>query len=635
MKKSVFLLSVAAAMLSLSSCTDYADNPVGTKTETIVADNEEKPVLWAEDMETMVVGNLEDQGDMKAISLGFTNITKTLTPKTQVLILDDITDENIETLLTVLYDNEGFVFINNPEKANLDKYEDDLPFFTDQFDYNDLDLLGFCMEGAIFQNYVTDDEDLIVEPYEVTSEKKKDTGEETVQEVINYENQEEYNPVYDTEEWYSFQDATEWIDLVEEERESTSEVALSRRAALTRAAASRAVGQSVKDISTVQGVPYSTNFKVKLKFAFGSDVIHECYIMGDASYSIKPFYIYEGQQSAGDYYVVQAHYTWNNSSAYRACEFGWHGWNALGAVPLSCQFLTTPVMKSGYSCIIPVEGSVRPENVNKETKVTEERSFTLSAKGTIGTKSGVDDGKTKASASKGLEVSAEWGWKESTEYTRKTWDIYRIGGGNQAGHNIVLNKADLPERRTGVFRTGYNNVKHELLNSTFDVESSWIWYVPETKIDSDDVPLTIKCEFKPHYIFYLNGKFTSEEPEYHFYEDFPNLFTHEIKLLPSNRINAGILELKNTFDSFIISNVEITDASTGEVVAKSDATTIEKAGSMKFTLPATNRKYNITFKAGTTASGAKKYKNTDVITLAGLGDVTSFSSAYAFEEVKE
>jgi len=603
--------------------------------ETVVVDNDDEPEIWSENMEALVLGAVEDSGDENAIKLGFTNITDHLTDNTKVLILEDLKDEYIDVMNSVLFENEGFVFINTPEKSNIEEYDDELPFFIDQVNFENLDMLGFCMEGALFQNYVNEDDNLTIEPTEVVKTEKTATGDETSKEEIDYGSEEEYNPVYDTEEWFSYQDATEWIDLVELERASTDPVAQSRRAALAKAAATRAaVGEVVKDVNTLQGIPYSTNFKIKYKFTYCGELVHECYIMGDASYSVRPFYIYGGQSSSGDYYVVKAHYTWNNSSAYRG-EFRFNGWNALGAVPYYCEFLTTPIMKDGYTCIIPAEGSVKPENVNKETKITDERSFTLSAKGTVGTKTGVEDGKTKTSASKGLEVSAEWGWKTSKETTQYNWDIYRVGGGNQAGHKLVINTADLPERRTGVFRMGYNNVKNDLLGSTFDVSSTWMWYVPETKTDSEVVPLSIQCEFKPYYVFHLNGWWTSEDMRYDFYGGHKDLFTHVIKLLPTNRINAGILELKNTFTDKTISSIEITDATTGKVVDKSDGTTVQSGKSIKFTLPATDKKYNITFKAGTTAANSKKYKNTDVITLAGLGDVTPISSDYAFQEVAE
>ncbi len=630
MKKNNYILPFVTLMLTLGSCSVKDNVTEDLQTEIVNVKNYNTPVVWSEDMETLVLGPIMDDGDMSAIGTGFSNITDQLTSDTKVLIVDAIKDEYKEAISAVLYDNQGFVFINSPKKENIQEYEDILPITSDQFDYQNLDMVGICMEGGIFTNYVVEDKDLNVQSSEDKEIAKQKTSGDIVKEVINYPAINAYNPVYDTEEWFSFKDATEWMDMVLEGRLASSQEAQSRRADEKEAGE-----KSVKDITTVQGIPYVTNFKINYSFNYDGKIIRTCYIMGEAKYSVRPFYIYEGQASQGDYYVVEARYEWNNSSSFCGGEFNWDGWNALGACPEYCEFLTTPVMNDGYTCLIPVEGSVKPENVNKETKVDEERSFSLSAKGTFGGSFDKKGKKKKMGLNAGGEVCAEWGWKTSKSYTQNTWDIYRVGGGNQAGHMFVLNQADRPIRRTGWFRAGYDNVKHELLGSTFDVNSSWIWHVPETTMDSEEAPLTIKCEFKPHYVFFLNGLSSSFESRPDFFRDLPNLFTHFIKLQPTNRTNAGVLELKNTFENFTIANIQIYDATTNALILESDATTVEKGSSIKFTLPATNRKYNITFKAGTTDANSKPYKNTSVITLAGKGDVTSISTAYAFEEVKK
>lgn len=624
MKTNKLFLPLLGAAFALSACTTE-DNPTTPAGSTYDAVVDNPPKIWTEDDEAVILGSLEDDGDMAAIKKGYTNIASNVGDKTKILIMDEITDEYLKSIDKVVFYNGGFAFINNPEKENLKDYADDLPFDPEEIDYEGLDLLGFTYEGVLFLNYVSKAQGEKGTSEGVETKKTEEPG--AVPDFIKY-SASDYDEIYDTEEWSSFQSVSEWMDAVEASREEIDEDEANARAN------TRADQGAMKDLSQVQGMPYTLNFIVEddKRVWIKDGETHNLATLKwkcTAVYSVRQLFIYPGQGTpSGDYYIIQAHYSWDNSGIWKG-EFDSAGYNCV-SYPEWCQFITAPVMKEGYSCQIPVEGAVKPENANKQTKTTEERHFNITGKGSIGINSEKKGDELTAKRGYNLEASASWSWSSKKEKTEYQWDIYRVGSGAESGHKLVINASDLPEHRTGWLRKGYDNIKPELLSSTMDIHSSWMWYVPETKMDSEEQVIRIQCWFDPHIMIYLNGEASSyTRPQW--WLPTANGSILSLPIAATNRLNAGKLIIENTFDNMTISNIEVTDAKSGKVVAKSDAANITKGKTAEFILPATNREYNITFKAGATAAEAKTYKNTDPVTLKGFTDETRISSAYAFQ----
>lgn len=303
-----------------------------------------------------------------------------------------------------------------------------------------------------------------------------------------------------------------FIEELNKQEESEREEAAETRS-ITRADKKDDEGTDIKKVASMVHLWKSSSVRIDLKYFRSYRFEANCPMA--VGYDIYPIHVYEGEQGAGDYYFVNMSASVNNGSVYKGksafgTSFFWVYLRWCGGFPtrflVSSTLINSDNEETATGASFPSVGFPRPQTVIKKVDHSEEWSFGLAL--------GVSGGYTSASEQKwnaagnedgatdksGWEIKghldANWKWSD-----RKTWTVADVDLENQSSESTAAWQAvynNLPEYKWSE-DCGFDEGNSRAYRSTTIINGSWVWYIPNTRDDSDTKPLRMKVHAETAY----------------------------------------------------------------------------------------------------------------------------------------
>ena len=602
---------ICGTTAGLVSCTANEDNTVGPSTATEedyvnpgIDPNEFQPI----DISTALLGSLSSSADEEVVRYWFPKVTGQVTDETMVVITDEITEANKADIIKVL-DRYGMMLLIGPKEANVREYAEEMGIDPNA-DYSKLELIGLTGLGDQYLSYNDDDEsasDDLTVPASFASDAVWDVSPaeylrlkafaQWVDQVV--EKYTEYQKQLAELEKEELNEQDAWEDDEPAQTRSAS------GRALTRDAGSTSDVQTGLKLTSVPAVDKSINVTHREKFTSfhnqdRDDDTEWCYLSATCNYHFIPLYQFpHGQDSGGDYYIIETSMNWDCSRTDMGYDKYKHGiWTARDSYrffPLQCILYSTPIpKKKDYEVIVPVGGEIYPDNVIHETTINKTRNFDIT--GNISAGGNFQKGKdgTTGDGSLGADLSFGANYSKTQDYTVAEINVDKYTSINAGvGHIFTVPNEYHPQKETGHTPTIYIE-KGTNYAKTLSVNESWIWKVNGTKIDTDDAPFDIELTVIPKVCWY-SYFFAVESLDR---KDYEVTMKRTTTVPAPVRANHAFLTITNDSEGLRIFGIKITDTESKAVVYKKKSTNKAPGESIRLALPP-NREYDIELKMGT------------------------------------
>ena len=558
-----------------------------------------------------------------------TNVSSTITDKTQLLIVPNLSDRYKKDINTV-YNNGGIVAVTNPNDAELDNW-----FKANNWDNK---MLSNGAKGAIMFSFAKDYHYCITTSPDNAGLLIDQQDEEAMPDQINKDGDatEEFADYQDhsRNEMYTY--LSSWVQIMNrdiQERNKLNQrdnnVLAAFHSQMTRAKED----ETKTDISKIfNRISYSTcaNFSGRLvvRKLPGSN---PDYIDGSGSVGITldiyQIHCYKGENpnNAGDYYLINMHGFLASSNMYIGKKRNRHGgcyvrYCGMYAKSLKTEFIpwNENTNKPYSTTDVILRGKPTPESTNGHTSYTTSSSFSLNTELSVSGSIGKEDGKAKMGIGAEAKIGAGWTWSESETRSISDMDIvnaysttnpYDTIPTSKVGYNLVFN--NLPRFRWSQ-QYGIDEGNAQMFRSTAWFSGSWVWQKLNVADDSEERPIGIKVRTSATYGA-LSFVTTSADLK-EFTTDQFGYLDKTIHLKPFCRMRCGAIVFNNNFkdENGAIKSVEVYEIGKDEnnnyketKVWGDNGTLMPGKSITTGALPIT-KKYMIYF---TTTSG-KKYKYT-------------------------
>ncbi len=387
---------------------------------------------------------------------------------------------------------------------------------------------------------------------------------------------------------------------------------------------------NVADLSMLRGQHIQHEFPIYLneviRQALGSnpDMI-KARSKATLNMTIYPLYVFQGQDGAGDYYVVNSTLTIHNGDMYKGYWKNKH----LGVYTSLCGYIMNRVnvsyeMQNADGVIFPSAGVPVPNTSEVNESHTEGITWNLNTSLTAG----VD--------MKGANVSRTYNAGVMiNKSTTVTYPALRIRN-NWSGAKVAFNY------NTDNITTARGDMKWakiiepvaDLIDANLTLNSDWIWYVPSTK-DREDKSFKMQVDLNVRYHTMSMYAFAGTDGEY---KDFDNGISNKDRkftfdLQAPKRVPSGNLEINNSGSEYI-TNIKVWKASDG--VSKEPIYTSEESVSPgnkteAFVLPTDT--YIVQLDKGPDSENLKTYQTKANFSIK-LGETYTLNSDFDFVEVK-
>lgn len=573
----------------------------------------------------------------KALEVLIPNKASNVDETTQLLIIPKLSDVYKEDIEQV-YDNGGVIAVVNPSMDNIKQWSSKNAWNTLHVDNDVNDAMIFSFNNMTHHAIVAkpNHDTFLVNDSDIDnmSDKEepnfffkkqgssKDSTENVEQDVdsIQYETsyiEDNYSDMYTY--------LSHWVSLMNND---LNEMTTSQK---TR-------GTALDDVKGIfRTYPYSATFSfskeevVRETWAWFTRKKHTINGNGSISvaFDIYQIHCYEGQQGAGDYYLVNMTASVANEDMYRGKWWNTHkGWyvRLCGLYGTNFEVECAPVFADDNTKVyannqvyFTASGFPSPSTTNGKTQysrsVTE--SFNLGGTGSVG--SGSEGIKGEA----GIKISGGWSWAESDTRDISDTDIQNNSYGNIVRYKLTFQ--NLPKYEWSEER-GFAEGNSWTYRSTSDIRAYWVWYVPGIKDDNKEQPISIRFRANASYgaMSFLTTKADLET------KNFDQLAKVEktFNLVNFIRDKRGTVTICNNFsDNRAIMDIEIYEASDKarkDTLWKSEETIISNKEKTTTALP-TNKKYMIYI----TTDDGKKFsysKNADGLSLKHGNNVTVYAA---------
>ena len=615
MKQKFFAMFAAAALLlGMSACTndDNPSQPIPEEEEVNIPvkeidPNEFQPI----DISVALLGSLGSSAEDEVVRYWFPKVTGQVTDETMVVITDEITAANEADIVKVL-DRYGMLLLIDPKEDNVREYAEEMGIDPNA-DYSKLELIGLTGLGDQYLSYNNDDESASGDPVAsvaFASDAIWDVapGEylrlkafaQWVEQVVN--------------KYTEYQKQLEELEKDEKDAWEDDEPAQTRGTSVR--ALTRAAGSDVKaglNLTSVPAVDKSINVTYHEEFTSfhnwkRDDDTEVCYFSATCNYHFIPLYQFpHGQDSGGDYYIIETSMNWDCSRTDMGYDKYKHGIatarDSYRFFPLQCILYSTPIpKKKDYEVIVPVGGEIYPDNVTHSTTINKTRNFDIT--GNISAGGNFQKGKDgiTGDGSLGADLSFGANYSKTQDYTVEEINVDKYTSTDASvGHIFTVPNEYHPKKESGHTPTIYIE-KGTNFAKTLSVNESWIWKVNGTKIDTDDVPFDIELTVIPKVCWY-SYFFAVESLDR---KDYEVTMKGRTTVPAPVRTNHAFLTINNNREGLHIFGIKVTDTASKEVVYKKKSTDKAPGESIRLALPA-NREYDIELKMGTEWNNKETY----------------------------
>lgn len=506
----------------------------------------------------------------KALEVLIPNKTSNVDETTQLLIipkLSDIYKDDIEQV----YDNGGVIAVVNPSMENIKQWSSKNAWNTLHVDNDVNDAMIFSFNNMTH--------------HAIVAKPNHDTFWVTDSDIDNMSDKEEPNFFF--KQQGGSKDSTENAELdVDSVQYETSYIEdnysdmytyLSHWVSLMNndldemTTSQKTRGTTLDDVKGIfRTYPYSATFSFSKK-----EVVRETWawftskkhtISGNGSISVAfdiyQIHCYEGQQGAGDYYLVNMTASVANKDMYKGKWWNTHkGWyvRLCGLYGTSFEVECAPVFADDSSKVyannqvyFTASGFPSPSTTTGKTQYS--RSITESIN--FGGAGSIGYGSEGYKGELGINISGAWSWAESDTRDISDTDIQNDSYGNIVRYKLTFQ--NLPKYEWSEER-GFAEGNSWTYRSTSDIRAYWVWYVPGIKDDNKEQPISIRFRANASYgaMSFLTTKADLQT------KNFDQLAKVEktFNLVNFIRDKRGTITICNDFSNKAIKKIEIYEAS--------------------------------------------------------------------------
>lgn len=586
--------------------------------------------------EAVIIGVSGNQAGEITTALNqlLTNVSSTVTDKTQLLIVPNLSDRYKKDIDTV-YNNGGIIAVTNPNDAELDEW-----FKANNWENK---MLSNGTKGAIMfsfaKNYhccittspdnagiiFDDQQDTANTPNNVADmPDKKNTDAENTEKIVDYKD-------HSHGEMYTY--LSSWVQTMNRDIQERNKLSQRDHNVLTafRNQMTRSGEDQTKDVSKIfNRISYTTN-----KPFYGSLFVRKLggnsdpdYIDGSGCASITldiyQIHCYEGKNpsNAGDYYLINMTGFLASEKMYRGKWKNWHGGVQLRICGMYAKRFKTEFIPWNAATNKPysdkeviLRGKPTPESTNGKTSYTTGSSFTLDTELSVSGSLGKKDGKSSMGVGAEAKIGAGWTWSESETRSISDMDIVNTYTVDQTydgiqtskvGYDLVFN--NLPRYHFWGYDCGIDEGNAQMFRSTAWISGSWVWQKKNVADDSEEAPISIKIRTSAIYGA-ISFWGTSADLEERTTDEFGRI-NETINLKPFCRQRCGAIVFKNNFKdetTGAIKSIEVYEiGQNGETKVWEDKGTLMPGNSTTTCALPIVKKYMIYF----TTIKNKKYKYT-------------------------
>ncbi len=388
-------------------------------------------------------------------------------------------------------------------------------------------------------------------------------------------------------------------------------------------------GSEVADLSMLRGQNIQHEFPIYLneviRQALWSDPdMIKARSKATLNMTIYPMYVFQGQDGAGDYYVVNSTLTIHNGDMYKGYWKNRHG----GVYTHLCGYIMNRVnvsyeMQNADGVIFPSAGVPVPNTSEVNESHTEGITWSMNTSMTAG----IDMTGPSASRTYGGGVMIN-------KSTTVTYPALRIRN-NWSGAKVAFNynTDDITTAQGYIKAIRIEEPKADFVDANLTLNSSWIWYVPSTK-DREDKSFKMQVDLNVRY-HTMSMFSTAADGEFkHFDNGISNKdrkFTFDLHA--PKRVPSGNLEINNSGSEYI-TNIKVWKASDGvskEPIYTSEESVAPGNKTKAFVLPTDN--YIVQMEKGPDSANLKTYQTKNNVSIK-LGETYTLNSDFDFAEVK-
>lgn len=649
-KKLRFMTKVAFISLfaiSLFACSDNDDltNPPSPNPPTA----EENYLHCADNKvrftsEAVILGTSGKDADKINASLKqlLTNISSTVTDKTQLLIVPALTAQ-YEKEITTVYNNGGIIAVTHPTDSQLDtwfkihNWDDKMLacgpngalMFSFAKDYH------CCVTTTVNNDEVlADKKDIALMPdknnedfiFASDPSQKDDVKEEQVEGNKNL-GEEVITDFEDHSHDDMFTSLNSWVQIMNRDIQERDDLAKRNSAVLANfnSQMSRA-GETPSDVSQIfkcysynTSANFSGSLFVRKLLGSSPDSIHGNGSVG-VSFDIYQIHCYEGEgnDKASDYYLVNMNTFLENGNMYKGKWWNKHGGCRVRICGMYAKEFKTEFMpwntekKQPYSLDeVETIGIPSPATTNGQTTYTKSSSFSVNAGLSVSGSASAKPAGPEVSANIGAKLGLGWSWTNSETRTisdmsiANTSGLYNYNGKqvSKVGYNLIFNNLPVFDWS---YERGFNEGDAQMYRSTATFTGSWIWHKKDVPDDSNEAPIGIKVRTRATY---EAQSFITTKADLKSYSiDTLANIDEVIKLRPFCRLRCGSIIFTNNFkNDTAIKSVVIKQIVDGKEVQiwESKNTLIPGKSVTSDALPIA-KKYKIFF----TTTNGKRYQYT-------------------------
>lgn len=540
-KKYTTFLAAACVLLlqsmALTSCVD--DQKIDNGGGEIIDVDDDDPTTF--DYPTYV-GNIDPEVKTAVDGL-FTNIVGSVAQGSHVVMLGNINEVDPQQIRQA-YERGAIIAVTNPVKEQLDAFsENNSEWLVELYTQNADGLLLYAFNR---------DEDY----YTVSLATSQSVMVSTDEEIVD-ENVPEYDPALDPDDM--IEDDLQKPDLGPHSQRIAGWVALLNHHFGDMGLDGESAGdKSVLPFFQQKSTP-TVNYDVHAKHRIRKSGAYVDSCAGKASVSIHYDYsmvhVYQGEEGAGDYYIMQLVANVNNSEMWNGNE---RRKNHVGAVTKICGWLL-----KGYSVQTTLVDSLhnevktvsfapgtdpKPGTDVKTGTNTIGQSFSVNAGASI---SGGWSQKDKFEVAAKANVSVGWTWNDETSWSISEMSVSRNLKGTSIGWRVDLD--NYPTYKSTGKVSDLNRV-NKMLKGDTQMMGTWVWKDTETQDNVRKKPYALKCEIHLDYFarshVYSATKDCKIQHDTVIYIPFPE---------PIQTRTAGFITLKNNFDDITVYDLKVID----------------------------------------------------------------------------
>lgn len=317
----------------------------------------------------------------------------------------------------------------------------------------------------------------------------------------------------------------------------------------------------------------------------------------DIVYDYNMVHVYDGEEGAGDYYIMTMKANLNNSGMWNGNE---KRKNHIGAVTKICGWLldnfevrTTLLdsLKKPVNVQFAPETEPLPHTETKSGKKEIGQSFSVTAGASV---SGGWSKEKGLNAGGQASVQIGWSWSD-----KSTWDMNECSIGNLQESNKVGWRAQIDHFPTYTTTGKVTLPDNQLLKSTVYLPGTWIWKEESTPDNVRRGPYILQCDVVLRYFarshVYSKTKDKHIEIKKTLYIEFPEAI--ETK-------TTGGIKLINDFDDKYIYDISVIDLKDNGKALTTETASHNHGDTIDFGYYFDKGKYSMTFKAR--SSGAEE-----------------------------